>query len=471
MSLSRFTIRTSDRRVFRRCLRKWGFMSSLKGNLQRKGSEQNINFWFGSAIHFAMEDYHGWNKFGDPRRAFKAYYDCFPAEERPAGADLMYGVGIGMLTYYLEWYSRKNRDLEFETLWLDQDNKMVSANTLRAQPAVEQQFFLDLGIRVVVDKKTERILCEYDVSMEDIGSATWPQIVRMHNGFNLDGDENSDGYTLYYFEGPNTLPEEKIEVSIVPIHYHGTIDKIVVDRLGRWWLLDYKTAKGADTNKLDTDDQISAYMWAAEQWFQHPIYGFIYLQLTKDVARPPKRLKNGELSVEKKQKTTYALLRQAIIDDFGSIQKAPNKYIEFLNIMAEKETPEGDRFIRWDFVKRSRNQLISTYNHVMGEARTMIDPNIYLYPNPTRDCIWDCPLRDVCLALDDHRNEEVNFMLSDGYENRPRGEEGKEPEWRDKLVYPEEQLGLALDSDFAEELDSVFDIELPSEFTEDDIKE
>ena len=33
--LSKFSIRTSDRRVFRRCLRKWDFQSSLRQNLTR----------------------------------------------------------------------------------------------------------------------------------------------------------------------------------------------------------------------------------------------------------------------------------------------------------------------------------------------------------------------------------------------------------------------------------------------------
>ena len=59
LAKSQFNIRTSDRRVFRRCLRKWDYQSSLRQNLTRKGTEQNINFWFGSAIHFCMEDYHG----------------------------------------------------------------------------------------------------------------------------------------------------------------------------------------------------------------------------------------------------------------------------------------------------------------------------------------------------------------------------------------------------------------------------
>ena len=99
--LSHYTIRTSDRRVFRRCLRKWSFQSSLRGNWKYQGTEQNINFWFGSAIHFAMEDYHGYNVFGDPRIAFWAYYQAFPEDELPSGAEAHYSLGIAMLSYYL----------------------------------------------------------------------------------------------------------------------------------------------------------------------------------------------------------------------------------------------------------------------------------------------------------------------------------------------------------------------------------
>jgi hypothetical protein len=208
-------------------------------------------------------------------------------------------------------------------------------------------------------------------------------------------------------------------------------------------------------------------LWAAEQWFKHPIYGFIYLQLTKDIARPPKRLKDGSLSVDKKQKTTYHLVREAIIDEYGSIQKAPNKYIEFMNTMAEKETPEGDRFIRWDFVKRSPEFIISTYHHIMGEVQQMINPDLYLYPNPTRDCIWDCPLRDACLISDNGRKDEVKTYLNTFYEHRPRGEEGEEPEWRSKIVYPDTPAALGKEEEFISDWDRLFNIELPEEYVEE----
>lgn len=438
--ISRFKIRTSDRRLMRRCLRKWGFLSSMRKNLQRKGTEQNINFWFGSAIHYAMEDYFGYNRFGDPRRAFKAYYEAFDANSRPDRAAEHYDLGIGMLTYFIAWYERHNRTHDFQTLWLDENKKQVEMFSPEGKPAVELSFSLDLGVKVIYDPKTDQIVTKYSPDLEN-------RIKRTATPFDFTG---TGGEEIVWFDVNND--GNLIEVYIVPVHYHGTIDRVVTDRHGRWWLLDYKTAKGADTQKLDTDDQISAYMWAAEQILQHKIYGFIYLQLTKDVPRPPKVLKNGDLSTDKKQKTTHYLVREELIKKYGSVQKSPNKYIEFLNTLAEQETEEGDRFIRWDMVKRTSAQLISTYNHIMGELDIMLNPNIYLFPNPTRDCGWDCPIRDVCLAMDDNRPDDVAFILDD-YELRPREEDGKEIEWRSKLKFPdgdplpvtEDEFALALE--------------------------
>lgn len=461
--LSRFTIRTSDRRVFRRCLRKWGFMSSLKQNLQGRGTEQNINFWFGSAIHFAMEDYFGYNRFGDPRRAFKAYYDAFKEEDRPEGAAMCYDLGINMLTYFLDWYPRHNRDWQFETIWFNEQNEVVPAGTEGAKPAVELQFFLDLGIEVLADAETEQIICEFSP-----GNMPVKVNIQKATDFMIGpGEEAAKDIVHYLTEDEEGNPEWR-EGKIVPIHYHGTVDRVVIDKYGRWWILDYKTAKGADTNKLDTDDQISAYLWAMEQVLQHKIYGFIYLQLTKDVAKPPKRLKDGTYSVDKKQKTTHHLARTALIEEYGSIQKVPMKYIDFLNTLAEKETPEGDRFIRWDFVQRTDEQLKSTYNHIMGEVRAMINPSLYLYPNPTRDCIWDCPLRDVCIALDCNNIDEVENILRMNFEKRPRGEDGKEADWRSKIAWPKDTLPPVEPSEFAMSSESLFDLVLPDIYTDED---
>ena len=440
-NISHFTIRTSDRRTFRRCLRKWDFQSSLRGNWQHIGTEQNINFWFGSAIHFSMEDYHGENKFGDPRKAFWAYYQAFPADELPMGAEAHYELGMAMLSYYLTWYKRHNDVTGFETALVDPEthqlyNPYQAKKADRMEYAVEQSFILPLNTYVAVDANDNIRKAFFNVQDPSCISFTY-------NG---------------------------VECDIVPICYHGTMDRIVCDKYGRYWILDYKTAKGADTNKLDTDDQISAYLWAFEKWFGIKPYGFIYLQLTKEAVQEPKRLKNGELSVDKKQKTTYSLLKQEIINDYGTVNAAPSKLIQFLNHMASIESPEGDRFIRWDFVKRTPEQIKSTEEHIMGELHHMLWEDLYCYPSPTRDCIWDCPCRDLCLALDRKDETAVNEFMQN-FEQRPRNEDGNLDPWRENIPWPEK---LAAESKTVPELDEILaldecmKIELESRASQED---
>ena len=441
---TKFHIRTSGRRTFRRCLRKWGFQSSMRQNLERIGSETNIHFWFGSAIHFAMEDYFGYNKFGDPRRAYKAYYAAF--KEKPEAADSYFDLGLAMLTYFLEWYPKHNRDMEFETLWLDANNQQTLAFSEGSRPAIEESFTLDLGIKLIVNKKTNKLI-------EPLTAESEKRLIRYTI---LDTE-------VIKYTGVNE--EYTIDVVIVPVCYHGTMDRIVVDKYGRWWILDYKTAKGADTNKLETDDQISAYCWAAEQWYQHTIHGFIYLQLTKDVAKEPRRLKDGSLSVEKKQKTTYQLFRTEVLKDYTEVKKAPSKIIEMLNHLATLDTPEGDRFIRWDLVTRSDAQKIATYHHIMGEVNQMINPDLYLYPNPTRDCMWDCDFRSTCIQMDNGEAELAMCELMLNYAARSDTNESNHDNWKEDIKWPDSpQEAAALDD--ADLRPDLFNIILPSEYLE-----
>ena len=440
-NISHFTIRTSDRRTFRRCLRKWDFQSSLRGNWQHIGTEQNINFWFGSAIHFSMEDYHGENKFGDPRKAFWAYYQAFPTDELPIGAEVHYELGMAMLSYYLTWYKRHNDVAGFETALVDPEthqlyNPHQVKKTDKMEYAVEQSFILPLNTYVAVDANGNIRKAFFNVQDPSCISFTY-------NG---------------------------VECNIVPICYHGTMDRIVCDKYGRYWVLDYKTAKGADTNKLDTDDQISAYLWAFEKWFGIIPYGFIYLQLTKEAVQEPKRLKNGELSVDKKQKTTYSLLKQEIINDYGTVNAAQDKLNQILNHMATIEFPEGDGFIRWDFVKRTPEQIRSTEEHIMGELHHMLWEDLYCYQAPTRDCIWDCPCRDLCLALDRKDETAVNEFMQN-FEQRPRNEDGNLDPWRENIPWPEK---LAAEGKAVPELDEILaldecmKIELESRASQED---
>lgn len=103
-------IRTSDRITFRRCRRRWAWSSHLRGNLGAKEGQSPL--WMGTGFHFALEDFHGHNKFGKPSAAFEAFAAATLKHDRAAmppnwREDM--GLAVGMLNYYSEvWLSNRS---------------------------------------------------------------------------------------------------------------------------------------------------------------------------------------------------------------------------------------------------------------------------------------------------------------------------------------------------------------------------
>lgn len=105
-------IRTSDRIQFKSCRRRWAFQSHLGRNLEPK--TQAAPLWFGSGIHFALEDTYNGDKrlFESPVDAFKAYVDATKAQGRqslPQDHDELEEMGEAMLEYYYKHWL-KGRD-------------------------------------------------------------------------------------------------------------------------------------------------------------------------------------------------------------------------------------------------------------------------------------------------------------------------------------------------------------------------
>lgn len=103
-------IRTSDRILFKRCRRRWGWQSHLRGNLGSREGQSPL--WLGSGFHFALEDFHSSNVYGHPAKALAAYVDATRRTDEVGlpgtwREDAL--LGMGMLHYYADsWLS--NRD-------------------------------------------------------------------------------------------------------------------------------------------------------------------------------------------------------------------------------------------------------------------------------------------------------------------------------------------------------------------------
>ena len=130
--LSPFMLRTSDRILFKRCRRLWGWMSHLR---QGRRLQENADYlWFGTGIHYALEDYHGLNLYGHPAKAFIAFVEASRAAEMlPPTWQEHLRLGIVLMTYYAEeWLSCR---------------PALDTYELRGVPQVEVNGAIDLGVR------------------------------------------------------------------------------------------------------------------------------------------------------------------------------------------------------------------------------------------------------------------------------------------------------------------------------------
>ena len=177
--------------------------------------------------------------------------------------------------------------------------------------------------------------------------------------------------------------------------YTGTIDLVVKDEHGQVWFYDHKTTTSIDSyeKRADMDRQISRYWWALQQ-LGYDVHGFVYNIILKDYPTRPSVLKNGSLSQNKAQKTTYELYLQAIQENGLD----PNDYRDILEHF--KAMPY--RFFRRVKVQRLQSEIDNSIIELIEVAKDMEDARIYR--NITKDCSWDCQYQSICQSSMDGSN-------------------------------------------------------------------
>jgi len=359
-------IRTSDRAAFRRCRRKWAWQSHLKGNLTGKG-DANIYLWFGTGIHFALEDFHGQKKYAHPSLAWLDFYQATQtSHELPPVpmAEEHKALGVGMLEYYADdWLHSRD-----------------------------------------------------------------PLTTYVHNG-RICTEVN---FEIPLPVNPKFLKRNGYDRAV----YAGTLDRVIIDEYGMLWIVEYKTAKRIETQHFQVDGQCTAYMWAGSHLFYKPVVGVIYQQHLKAVPEEPYLLKGGTLSVNQSQRTTASLYRQGLIDIHGSLTKAPPSNLTFLESLQYQEKEDFDVFIRRDRVHRNLSSAQAEGVKIIAEAEEMLSSRTALYPNPTRDCSWDCSFVSPCISFDDGSDWESELEI--GYQPQ----KGREDRWRMHLKQHQEPVLL-----------------------------
>lgn len=380
-----FVLRTSDRILFKRCRRLWGWMSHLRQG--RSLFESADYLWFGTGIHYALEDFHGLNFYGHPARAFHAFVLASSAAKMLPGTWKEHQeMGVALMHYYAdEWLKHR---------------PALDTYEVNGTPQVEVNGAIDLGVRTPDDRRI-----------------------------------------LYGF----------------------TLDRVTIDEWGRLWIVEYKTAKQIRLFHFDVDDQITAYCWAAWKLYGVPVAGVVYQQFVKRIPTLPKVLATGKISTDVRQPTSAALYAKLLTVMYGNVEKAPVANIQCLNKLRAGEDEDKDKFIVRHRIERNQKQLESFEEKVLMELEDITNPNLPLYPNPTKDCEYMCPMQAPCIAMDDGSDWEGTIQVysrphDDGLTQR----EKEQMRWRTHLPEPNEVPVLGDEVQYAQlvgQLDEVSDVD------------
>lgn len=201
-------IRTSDRIGFKRCRRSWGWASHLRQNLGARDASNPL--WTGTGIHFALEDFHGYNVYGGAVHAFEAYCEAAKRiQGAPAALPELRELGRGMMEYYTEYWLKERNPLK--TLWVD-GVPQVEVRALLEVPFKPRDFYPDSPYdKVLYSVTIDRVVEDEDGQLWLVDYKTAKQFQVMH--FSIDPQVGA-----YYWVGNHIYPGRKIAGFIYQQH-------------------------------------------------------------------------------------------------------------------------------------------------------------------------------------------------------------------------------------------------------------
>jgi hypothetical protein len=352
-----YVIRTSDRESFKKCRRAWYYSSPLGKNLESVVLNQHL--MFGIVIHKGMEAFYAPETWEQPTEALTVLsinaFKFALGEYANAEAEAKYRGELP--TEREEYYLEK---LELGTNMLKHYGKHYAVRDrqeIEGEPALFKPLAVEWKFQVpIIDPKGEPLAV--------------------------------DGKAVVY----------QVRLDMLALHEDGSV-----------WIWDHKTAGSIDNDGqfLDLDTQMSSYLWALHIYnelhnHQWEIGGVIYNELEKAYPKPPKELKSGALSQDKRQLTTYELYLEAIEErglDIGP-------YEAMLDYLGANRRD----YFRRTPVRRSLKELWYQGSLVWMEASDMTSKPA-LYPSPDRFKCGGCDFRLPCLITNELG--DVDYILSD----------------------------------------------------------
>jgi hypothetical protein len=402
-------IHNSDRANFKRCRRYWDWNSPARHNLNLRADQHGVNkdLWFGTGIHWALEQFYTPGLSRDPVEAWKTWYD------------IQWRGGIVTTDWLDKIYDLKPRKLNqaeaearnienTEGYWLVRGLEDILPDSQIATGEFDELY--ELGVQMMTFYR------EYAEKHDDF------EVVLVEHDFSIPVWDYANDRILTAIDSRENSPNYGKELEV---HNRGRVDNLYrrLDDAGnhRYGIIDYKTAAKIDEDyfeKLDTDEQCTSYLYAIEvegNYYNLPTKGkpveeVLYTALRKAYPKPPTILQSGLFSVDRtKESTTYAMLMETFGPHLKYVQltEKQQNYIDWLKDVGDEQ------FIIRKTARRNRHQIASAGERLYLESLDMLaTPNIY--PNISNDfrCMR-CQFRPPCIAKED--GGDWQQLLRDNY--------------------------------------------------------
>lgn len=401
-------IHASDRSNFKRCRRYWDWSSPARHNLVLRADLFGVNtdLWFGTGTHWALEQYYNPLVRRDPVEAWKTWFDV---QWRGGIVTEDWLDRVYDLNPQKELRQKGNWVLDVEPLY-----KVRGLEDIIPDPDTQEfDDLLELGIGMMTFYK------DYASRNDDF------EVLTVEHNFSVPIWDYENNCILKAIDTREDSPNQG---KLLEVHARGRMDqmqrRISNDKVG---LLDSKTASkiGEDYfEKLETDEQITTYLWAAEVEANYydlphkgvPLEELIYNTLRKASPKPPTMLKNGMFSVSRTdESTTPALLDEFIRKYMPGIPLSITQqaYVDYVRDIGDEQ------FVIRKYVTRNRHQIANAGKRAYLEAMDMLE-NPRIYMNMTNDWLCKkCVFRAPCLAKED--GSDWKFMINEHYTtNRDR---------------------------------------------------
>lgn len=384
-------IHASDIASFQRCRRYWDWSSPARNNLRHRVTlfGVDLRLWFGTGIHFALEQYYNPLLRRDPVETFQTWYQ-------------------------LQWYGGTIREDQFELSY--DPNPLL----------IEDGIYEIRGLQDLLPSPFEE---EFD-ALRDLGIGMmtfYKDYAARHDDFEVVAAESVFSVPLE-FQAVDVREESPNYGKKLDVHLRGKRDMIVYyperkDPKLQYSIVDHKTAIKVDEDyflKLENDPQCTTYIVASV--YEAREYGFpwttiqevLYNTLRKAYPRPPSFTTRGFPSLDRQKESTTARLFMEAVRDSGLIDwfhddpKAQG-YYEYL-VEAGEEI-----FIQRNTAIRNPHSIGVAYKELQMVAKEMLDPDVHIYKHPSgMSYCTRCQFRSPCLAKDD--GSDWQEMLVQGYE-------------------------------------------------------